>query len=389
MLFAPTSYVGEIDRSQRGATTERYAPLPRASRATLLVPTRSARVTSATLRDYASSNTARATLLAQVGSALGRVGAFKMWRSRLVVIESANSESLMGYTKSLFGPNMSAAIQLGPPRPNRKPIVALRSSDGTAKAYMKVGINPLTKARVANEGLALSLLGTAEGLALEVPRLLHRGEWGEMNYLITEAVDTRSAGSESVDVTSRAMTSLAAAFAGGSPNLSRSHWWLMLSEELASLSGQEARCLQSLARRILDRYSAHPVPIGAAHGDWAPWNIAVKGSRAMVWDWERFRTDVPVGWDAIHFEIESNRRAGSSAQSSITQLIPKVGRVVARNGATPGDGNLLLATFLLDLGTRQLLTRSAAQPDSRGDIQGWLTPALAALLNGSADADLT
>ncbi len=29
---------------------------------------------------------------------------------------------------------------------------------------------------------------------------------------------------------------------------------------------------------------------------------------AMVWDWERFDIDVPVGWDALHYAFQSKVR---------------------------------------------------------------------------------
>ena len=51
---------------------------------------------------------------------------------------------------------------------------------------------------------------------------------------------------------------------------------------------------------------------GAWHGDWAPWNMANLADALLVWDWERFATGVPLGFDAVHHElqkrIQSHRR---------------------------------------------------------------------------------
>ena len=43
---------------------------------------------------------------------------------------------------------------------------------------------------------------------------------------------------------------------------------------------------------------------GAWHGDWAPWKMRPLAGRLLVWDWERFTIGGPLGYDALHFDLQ-------------------------------------------------------------------------------------
>ncbi len=287
----------------------------------------------------------------------------------------------MAHAEALLGQELVPAIQLGPIRPNRKPVVQLRARDGRPVAYMKVGITDLTRDRVAHEAGALAELAARRNvLTFDVPRLLHAGEVGAVNYAITSVVDTGSDVTLSPEAVDAAMANLATAFEVASHEIRSAPWWSTLLDELADLKGAEAEALRAAAEVFRSREGDRPLTEGAAHGDWAPWNMATPRGSAVVWDWERFRCGVPVGWDALHFEIERNRRAGHGPLESITQVIPSCREVVGRNGAAAEDGLAILASYLLDLGVRQLRTRSEAARDSRGSLTTWLLPALHQIL---------
>ncbi|WP_299449833.1 hypothetical protein [uncultured Serinicoccus sp.] len=351
--------------------------LPRPSRATFLVPARPRLVTEAALRDYGTANTRRARLLSGLGAPLGRLGLLGRALPRVTVADGPGEGGLMAHAEALLGQEVVPAIQLGPIRPNRKPVVQLRAHDGRPVAYMKVGITRLTRDRVAHEASALTQLQAhRESLTFDVPRLLHAGEVGAVNFAITSVVDTGGGVVLSAEGVDAAMANLATAFEVASHEIRSAPWWSTLLDELADLEGAEAEALRAAAEVFRSREGDRPLTEGAAHGDWAPWNMATPRGSAVVWDWERFRRGVPVGWDALHFEIERNRRAGHGALQSITHVIPDCGDVVRRNGAAAEDGRVILASYLLDLGVRQLRTRSEAAKDSRGSLTTWLLPAL-------------
>lgn len=363
-----------------------FVLLPRASRATLLVPVRPGWVAEKTLREYGSSNTRRAKVLSGVGAPLGRLGVLGVALPRMTVTPGPGAGGLIAHAGELLGEDVVPAIQLGPIRPNRKPVVQLRAPDGRALAFMKVGINPLTRDRVAHEARALEQLREHGELDLEVPTLLHSGVLGAVNYAIIGVVSTRTDGPLSLPRAHAAMAGLASAFGVTALQLRDAAWWTTLVDDLAGLEGAEATSLQDAAQDFSREQGERPLMTGAAHGDWAPWNMATPAGRTVVWDWERFRLEVPVGWDAIHFEIERNRRAGLGPMESISSVIPVVDQVVARNGAAPEDGRAILASYLIDLGVRQLRSRSEAAKDSRGALTTWLLPALNDVLDVSRPA---
>lgn len=383
LLWGVDAVVTHTSRPVSRPDRHEFVLLPRPSRATLLVPARPGRVAEATLREYGAANTRRAKLLSGLGAPLGRLGVLGLAPSRVTVSAQPGSVHLMGLAEELLGCEVIPAIQLGPIRPNRKPVVQLRARDGRALAYMKVGINPLTRDRVAHEARALDKLRRHGGLGFEFPTLLHSGDLGPVNYAITGVVSNRTDSALSMERTNAAMAGLATAFGVAAPVLRDAQWWVELVEEVAAQEGVEARSLHETAQAISLLNGDRALVTGAAHGDWAPWNMATPEGRTVVWDWERFRLGVPVGWDAIHFEIESNRRSGLGPLDAISSIIPVIDEVVARNGAEPLDGRALLATYLLDLGVRQLRTRSEAAKDSRGSLTTWLLPALDHVLAAS------
>jgi hypothetical protein len=57
--------------------------------------------------------------------------------------------------------------------------------------------------------------------------------------------------------------------------------------------------------RIGAAYGGEEVDFGAWHGDWTPWNMAWHRGRVQLWDWERFDPDVPVGFDLLHYRLQT------------------------------------------------------------------------------------
>jgi hypothetical protein len=43
--------------------------------------------------------------------------------------------------------------------------------------------------------------------------------------------------------------------------------------------------------------------------------------RPLVWDWERSATDVPLGLDALHLELQTSVLRGIPAQEAIRKLV--------------------------------------------------------------------
>ena len=67
----------------------------------------------------------------------------------------------------------------------------------------------------------------------------------------------------------------------------------------------------------------HALTFGAWHGDWAPWNMASTERGLLVWDWERFTSGVPLGFDALHYRLQS--RPGAGHRDPLTAAPPPRG----------------------------------------------------------------
>ena len=122
---------------------------------------------------------------------------------------------------------------------------------------------------------------------------------------------------------------------------------------------------------------------GAWHGDWTPWNMAVAGDRVLLWDWERFEGGVPLGFDALHYVVQSwLGPAGVDPLTAVHRLLAQAERVVAPFGVAGGRDVAQL--YLLEIGARYETDRQEAAGARLGALQDWLLPALEASLDAPA-----
>ncbi|MEV7907923.1 hypothetical protein, partial [Streptomyces anulatus] len=110
----------------------------------------------------------------------------------------------------------------------------------------------------------------------------------------------------------------------------------------------------------------------AWHGDFSPWNIAcARDGRLLVWDWERFGTGVPLGFDAVHhFFQRALRRAdpATAARACLAQALP----TLAPFGLSAAEARLTAIRYLIALAERH----AADGHSPLGPPQHWLNPAV-------------
>ena len=131
----------------------------------------------------------------------------------------------------------------------------------------------------------------------------HRGQWHGAEILVLEPLPTGRATRASGELRSAAMLEIAAIGGLQRARLAGSPYLHDLRRGLAALGERGAplaRSLDTLAARAGDT----PLAFGAWHGDWTQWNMAPHGGTLLAWDWERFATGVPVGFDALHFHVQ-------------------------------------------------------------------------------------
>ena len=131
---------------------------------------------------------------------------------------------------------------------------------------------------------------------------------------------------------------------------------------------------------------------GAWHGDWTPWNMTMSpAGRARVWDWERFCSGVPVGYDAIHYQLLGGIiRSGAEPQHAAETMIADAPGLIGALGISLAADAARLAAmlYLVEIATRYLHDGQAESGNRLGQIDTWLTPVLtrhARLLAGTGD----
>jgi hypothetical protein len=137
--------------------------------------------------------------------------------------------------------------------------------------------------------------------------------------------------------------------------------------------------LAGLWRRLEHAAADVRLSLGAAHGDWAPWNMAGLRDRLLVWDWERFRPAVPVGFDLLHHELQTDLVARRTEPGHAARRLVDGATVLLQPlGVRGRAASLTACLYGVDLATRYLADRQWEAGARLGDVGSWLLPAVAA-----------
>ncbi|GIH71877.1 hypothetical protein [Sphaerimonospora thailandensis] len=105
----------------------------------------------------------------------------------------------------------------------------------------------------------------------------------------------------------------------------------------------------------------------AWHGDFTPWNVAAAADgRLLVWNWERFATGVPYGFDALHYFFHRCLRRMRPREAAAACLA-RSGRII---GTSTADARGVAAHYLITLADRH--RRDGHEP--LGPPSEWLNP---------------
>ncbi|MFJ2028792.1 hypothetical protein [Streptosporangium sp. NPDC087985] len=227
------------------------------------------------------------------------------------------------YLSEVLGTPIRVVLHVRPAlRVNRKPILEAHAPDGLA-AFVKIGDTDRGRELIANEARTLHLLAGVPLRTVVPPSVLHHGSWRGLSVLALSPLPVRR-GRISAD---------------------------LLIDAVGEIS------------RIPGRGSAW-------HGDFSPWNIA-RGAdgRLLVWDWERFATGVPPGFDALHhFFQRALRRTGpaTAARACLAQSLP----ILAPFGLSAAESRLTAVRYLIALADRHAADGHAPF----GPPDHWLNP---------------
>jgi hypothetical protein len=383
LLWPPPATVTVGRAGRRAAAVPRgseFIVLPRQSRPRLLVPP-AARPAAAAVRRYGEPG-ARTTRLATRALSLALASGLgaAVLRGRVRVHAPPGADTIESYLAEALGREVLISMHLGEARANRKPVLQLLTPRGEPAGFAKVGINPLTCELVRAERDALGRLGRARLAGLTIPGVLHYGRWRDLDVLVLGALPVwlrrrpvpwpRLAA---------AMSEVAGVDGLHRAPLAGSSYWRRLSGRLAAVdAGPDRDALTGALDMLAARSGGRPLAFGAWHGDWTPWNMASTDRGLLVWDWERFTRDVPAGFDALHYWLQTEVvPARGEPRAAASGCIDRAPQLLAPFGAQPADARLTAILYLADLATRYLADRQGVAGARLGQAGAWLVPVIA------------
>jgi hypothetical protein len=359
-----------------GWVDSQYALVPGIGRPPLLVPDMD-RIAASAIRYFNGQRTLKVKLTTKVfslclASGLGST----LYTGRVRVSTPPGAESMETYLRGIVSKDVHISMSVGPPRANRKPVLQLLTPSGDPAAFAKIGTTPLTCDLVRDEHAALASLGQVKLNRLTVPRVLHHDTWNGLSVLVLSPLPVwrrrRPLGA----------AELAAARVNGLQTgpLRDSAYLRQLRNRITAIeqAPERAALLQALDL-LTERHGDTTLHFGAWHGDWAPWNMASTDPDLLVWDWERFTTGVPVGFDPLHYQLQlevgPEHLDPRAAAARCTVHAPQL---LASFGITAEQARLTGALYLADLATRYLADRQEEQGGRNGAPGTWLIPAIVA-----------
>jgi len=373
----PTARVS-IAPGRRKAGRKELIYVPNADDPRLLVPAGHRRASSAALLRFNHYLPVADRIRRVVAAGGMRVGAERLLAHRIAVVERATApDSIETFLSGVLGRDVVVSLGIGLTRATQKPVLQAFDPSGESLAFVKIGDTQNTRSLVRSEAEALRLIGERHWTALSVPTLIHAGTWHSFDVLIMSTLDVpaKPALRRPVSIPpARAMRELARAFPEGSQLVIDSG----LVQELRASGADVADTTAGEAyAHALDRIEArhrHTVlDFAAWHGDWSPWNMAWKRGRVQLWDWERFRTGVPVGMDRLHYVLSAQTRIEGFTPPTILRALSLP---AARAYARPSQQDALVQLYLAVIVHRYLI---GSQHERAGTVRDRAAAALQAL----------
>jgi hypothetical protein len=229
---------------------------------------------------------------------------------------------------------------------------------------------------VRQEAATLRALEHAGLSGVRPPRALASLAWAGCELLVLEPLEV-PARRLSRDAARRRLVDLVAevALAGGREVVDwQRHPYRATLLERIDECGELAVPLRRELERIASRM---PVATGAWHGDLNSGNVALVPGVCPVWDWERFETGVPIGFDLLHHDLhEAITVHGVAAETAARRLVREAARTLAPLGVLPATADAVARAYLVTLACRYLVDNQVGAGASLGHVREWLLPSL-------------
>jgi hypothetical protein len=335
-----------------GPLVTEFRAVPHARRPRMLVPA-SRRAAAAAVRRYPQSDSGLGRIERGLAVLALRTGASALvLRDRIQVARPPGTpvpDTIDQYLRRALKQDVLLSVHIGRERATRKPVLQLLTPEGKVIGFAKLGIDPPTRQLVRMETIALVTLDHLKLRRVQAPRVLHAGRWRNTDVLVQQALPSWGRRAEPpARLLTEAMRELAWSTGVSRGPLAGSRYWRALHERLRGLA-----TLGRVADELVLSMGDLELTFGAWHGDWVPENMAAVADRLLLWDWEQFAQDVPVGLDALHYDLAVRLAAGLDPGQALDATFGRAAGLLAPFGV--GEPEAVRATGLLyaiDLATR-------------------------------------
>lgn len=340
-----------------------YGVLPRAETPRYLLPLHARRATKRVMLRPGTARSAKQAVLRTALTTMLRLGLLPLVKREVTIPDGQpGSPSLLQWLEGELGEDhLVMSLAIGPPRPNRKPVLQLLTPDGRTVCFAKMAVDEHTARLVRNEHAFLAAHRPKE---LVVPEALSLRHWKGHEIALYSALslagddgggDGAAGGSGHLQLTKETLLDitrllpLERAIVVGSP------WWSTVEGRAQREAGPHAGKLSATVRRLACRLEGVTWTFGAWHGDLTQWNARWVNDRLNVWDWERAGGPVPVGFDAVHCEYQVATLADhQEAADAARRTSANQGELLAAVGIPADEHRLLVDCYLMELALRCL-----------------------------------
>jgi Mrp family chromosome partitioning ATPase len=380
-LFPPPARLSTPRRlSRRRRGMDDYLLLPSRRRPRLVIPVRPRRVAASAIRRYRPPLSAADHLRRRVAALAVRLGlgSLLFGRVRVTTPPDVHPDTLVDHLSEALGQPVSFSVHLGPRRAVRKPVLQLTGDDGRTLAFAKVGTTSFTRALVRHEAEAIGRLAGRQLDRVVVPPVLDHAQWRGHELLVLgpltgtgEPLELPSLGA--------AMNELARCESVRTVPLGTSRYWARVRTRLESLPETPIRRRLTVATTsIAAAHGSRCLQFGVWHGDWTPWNMTSDGDHALVWDWEKFEHDVPLGFDALHHAVQGAVViSGITPAEAFAQTRERAEELLAPFDVPAVRAQLLVSLYAIEISLRYLHdgeSEAGTTPMTR--VAHWLASAL-------------
>lgn len=299
--------------------------------------------------------------------------------------------SIAEHLQHIFGQPVCFGLMTGSARANRKPVLGIYDLSGKELGFAKIGLSDLAAELVSNEHQALLAMNGITSADINVPQIISYDYWADRPVLVMSALRPNAL-QKPLNLPLQAVRAIISSSPVHICPLGNSAWYRSTVQQLDQLPEvYEAQQLLALLTELAQREADQELGFGAWHGDFGPWNMARTTAAPMVWDWERYAQQLPLGLDLYHFSAhERLREIGNMPQALSALRDPDLARAVNGLHHEHGTGHLaehrthlLAVLYLASLATRFLEDGYHHRVQATFDLGSWHLRVMHELLENS------